>query len=325
VASVSCEQSLTHVLTPVVAAQPDGVHFSIENQTDSTFVFEPFHLDGEAIQDAEFASHGDSLIPPGSKDLTWILPPGSGGVVCLREGTSVPKDRSQLLPMLALFEVADPDGMYVPIPSDLDCGGRHITTHELYLPLEFADPQAPLDVARQRLAGLSPTDFLQRVGYPEQRHVWLQVVRDGRIVAILNFGPVLSSAVASCDSSGIRPAPAPSTSSAPPVSVSPPPLKEFPKQVDPVEGGTYWPFYVAIAEEGSPDIDAAVAVAEQYGYTPLVRRLGCDEGAAEFYHLSGDLLAVAVYFTSERDAEWVEDAINLPQWLPTKVTTHCLG
>ena len=43
----------------------------------------------------------------------------------------------------------------------------------------------------------------------------------------------------------------------------------------------------------APEIEAAVAVAEQYGYAPLVRRLGCDEGAAEFYRLSDDLIAVA--------------------------------
>ena len=66
-------------------------------------------------------------------------------------------------------------------------------------------------------------------------------------------------------------------------------------------------------------------MAEQYGYTPLVRHLACDEGAAAFYHLSGDLIAVAVYFTREFDAEWVGDAINMPQWFPTEVTTHCLG
>jgi hypothetical protein len=324
VATVTCEQSTARMLTPVVAAQRDGVHFVVENRTGHTFYFVPVHIDDEAVDYGELASKGGVSIPPGTRDLIFVLPPGHGGVLCLSEGTSLPNARSQLLQMVAPFEVVDPDGIYAPIPSDLDCGGGHVTTHELYLPLEFTDPEMPLAVARERLGGLFPSDVLQRVGYPEQRHVWVQVIRGGRIVALINFGPAMSSTVASCDNSGIKPGPRPAQSAPPTMSSSPPPLEEFPNQVDPVEGGRYWPFYLAIAEEGSPEIEAAVSVAEQYGYAPLVRRLGCDEGAAEFYNLSDDLIAVAVYFTAERDAEWVGDAINMPQWFPTEVTTRCL-
>jgi hypothetical protein len=50
-----------------------------------------------------------------------------------------------------------------------------------------------------------------------------------------------------------------------------------------------------------------------------------ERGASHFYHLSDDLIAVGVYFTTEQDAEWVTDAINMPQWFPTEVTTRCLG
>jgi hypothetical protein len=67
------------VLTPIVAAQCDGVHFVIENRTGSTFYFVPVHVDDEAVDYGEFASHGDNSIPPGTKDLIFVLPPGRRG------------------------------------------------------------------------------------------------------------------------------------------------------------------------------------------------------------------------------------------------------
>lgn len=228
---------------------------------------------------------------------------------------------------MALFRLVDPERIYIPIPPDVDCQGG--ASHSYGLTVFLRPGDEPVRVVRQRFVGLRPSDAVHRAGYPSDPDPWVTVARQGRIVALVNIGPAVSSdssVLSTCRNSGIRPADQPSESPEPAYTRSPIPLEKFPRQSDLVEGGTYWALYLAIAKEGSSELDDSAALAERYGYRPEVRTLGCDEGAAEQYHQAKDLVAVAVYFPHESDAWFVADGIDSPHYgEPIKIVAHCVA
>jgi hypothetical protein len=220
--------------------------------------------------------------------------------------------------------VVDPSRIYVPVPSELDCHGGADRGYELIVPVRSDDPEEPVRATRARLRGLQPNDAVERTGYPQDQYPLLKIVRDGRVVAMVDIGPFFAEGTLwSCVESGIRRAdssPGPQRPRIP----SPIPTERFPPQVELVEGKRYWVLYLAIAKKGSPELEDAIGRAHLYGYTPHVRRLGCDERADGRYPRPKDFLAVAVYFGRERDPWHVADAINAPHWEPIRITARCV-
>jgi hypothetical protein len=321
VARVVCETWRTRVLTPTVLAQRNGVLFSIENVTEQTFVFSPAHDERPGTQ-SEFASSGDNSVPPGVKQMRWRVPPGLIQLVCTPKGKPLPRD--QIRSKEAVIRIVDPDRVYVPVPSTLDCEGGADRSHGLSLPVRSDDPQEPVRVTRERLQGLRPGDVVARTGYPEDDSPQVKIVREGRVVGLVSMEPFLAQGLLwTCVSSRIRRADPPAN---PNRAHTPSPIttERFPPQSKLMEGESYWVLYLAIAEKGSPEIDEAVGRAHLYGYSPHVRRLDCDEGAAEAFRLPRDFLAVAVYFERERDPWFVGDAINAPHWELTRIRAHCV-
>lgn len=324
VARVVCEATRTRILTPTVLAQRDGVLFSIENATQQTFVFFP-RQDGDPTGIyTEFASSGDNSVPTGVKEMLWRFPPGPTRVACLPKGKPLPADR--LRAREAVLRVVDPGRIYVTIPSELDCRGGPDRGYGLTLPIRSDDPAEPVRVTKERLIGLRPSDVVTRTGYPADRYPWVQIVRKGRVVGLVNIGPVVSSdstTLWACVDAGIRPyhpPPGPRRPRTP----SPIPTDTFPRQSELVEGGSYWVLYLAIAEKGAPELENAIGRAHLYGYSPHVRTLGCDERADGRYPLPKDFLGVALYFDRERDPWHVADAIKAPHWEPTRITARCI-
>lgn len=193
VAQVTCDPG-ARVLTPKVAAQADGVHVRIDNRTDTTSYFRLDHLGAGKSEPGELGSSGDLRVPRGSKIMVWIIPPGPAAVSCVGGGDVTP----------APIRILDPAHGYVPIeiPS---CGAARVTTYQVYFPLEFDHPDEPVEIVRERMRGLKPDDVVERAGYPEQSHAWVRVLRDDRVVALVNFGPIRWSTVSVCVDSGIRP------------------------------------------------------------------------------------------------------------------------
>jgi hypothetical protein len=133
----------TRVLTPVVAAQPDGVHVEVRNTTDVDLGI-------------DFATRGDNA-GVGTTELVLDSPPGTEEALCADTET----DRG--VPGVP-FEIADPEGYWVPTDlvgdacsvGNLDPAGT---------PEGIADPvEAAADALGSRV---ERGDGLILAGYPE--------------------------------------------------------------------------------------------------------------------------------------------------------------
>ena len=115
------------------------------------------------------------------------------------------------------------------------------------------------------------------------------------------------------------------TTTSPPPSTTTP-LPEFPPARQDLEhGGATWAVVLAgAADPGDPAITAAIAAAEEAGYT--TGPTDCDEGAPEALGLSGSVLTVSVYFETEADAQAAAAAFEA-RGVPgvvAEVRTFCL-
>src|SRR5438094_646630 len=117
VAQVVCAGSRTVITTPTLRPQPDGVHFHVENRETTSIVFVADSLKKGSITPGQFGSIGDNLVPPGAKDMTWIVPPGSSAAACFPGPNGV--KTTEETKFLSPFDVRDEDGLYVA--PDLSC------------------------------------------------------------------------------------------------------------------------------------------------------------------------------------------------------------
>lgn len=178
----------TELLTPRVTVRPDGLHASVRNLAG-----EPVSVGGLAVDAEEGMSEHVSMIPPGQVDVACWPYSQHGG----RKPENVP------------MTVTDPDGYWVS-PGQLECVGR-TSTEEVrdYFVEAEGEVGDPVAIARRRLNGLQAGDVLRRTGYPEAIHAGVEVVRDGRTVALLGFIPAqgggwLLGTQGACTGSGIR-------------------------------------------------------------------------------------------------------------------------
>src|SRR6266542_469472 len=114
VAEIHCAGNRPQVLTRVVVAQADGVHFSIHNDGFRPVVFEPSWGPRRRPAGVELASHGDNRVAANAvEEMVWTVPPGATPVVCISAGHS-PETAN-----VATLEVLDPGRLFfliVPSP-----------------------------------------------------------------------------------------------------------------------------------------------------------------------------------------------------------------
>lgn len=132
----------TRVLTPLVAAQADGVHVEVRNTSDVDLGI-------------SFATRGDNA-DVGTTELVLDSPPGTEEALC----TGMDTDPRDTVP----FEVVDPQGHWVSTGLDGEmCRSTNIDYGEV--PAGNADP---IDAARDHLGDqVLEGDELVLAGYPE--------------------------------------------------------------------------------------------------------------------------------------------------------------
>jgi hypothetical protein len=194
---IRCGAEGTEVLTPFVAAQPDGVHIAVENPAGAAAV--EFSLSGSP----------GSIFGGDSGEEVWPIEPGEVFVECLEEVS----DTSQGLGT-AKFEVVDEGDLWAA--STLECSqgdsAIEVSVHDGGA-AEYVDDEATI---RAMLHSVQPDDEVRPPGYPKgagTKDLRSVVVRDGRVVAVLSvhlsddsdpYGAGLTEVTGeACSSSGI--------------------------------------------------------------------------------------------------------------------------
>jgi hypothetical protein len=198
VARLVCDANGTHVLTPRIRPQLDGVHFGIDNRTGK-------HL-GFIFRFGDRPGGGDNAVVGKSEITRSDVPPGAVMVTCFdyRGQTPVPKNPSEFVGI----DVIDEDGIWTS--QELDCGqaGRVVTGIRDYIANVKGETGDPVDLTRKHFKGLRSTDVVTRVGYPGQPSAVVAVVREGRTIATAEYdsdgtGGWLLSTVSRCQDSGL--------------------------------------------------------------------------------------------------------------------------
>ncbi|MDQ4126773.1 MAG: hypothetical protein M3151_02255 [Actinomycetota bacterium] len=187
-ARIVCGPNGTRVLTPVVKARPDGVHFVINNRLDAEVGYSFEGVDGGG---------GGNGAPQGESEHVGGYPPGKVKVGCEKPPVDgVGTDYETL-------KVVDPQGFYKPV--GLQCrGGMAAFGGPQYAAGAKGKEGDPVEMVRRGLSDrLQEGDTVESAGYPEsQGSRTVRVVRDGRVVATVTFfrdsGSWLEDATSSC-------------------------------------------------------------------------------------------------------------------------------
>jgi hypothetical protein len=170
VARVTCGDEGARVLTPVVEAQPDGLHLAVTNETDREL-----HVTVE--RDSSGGAGAEA--PAGTSEHVLTVGPGEWVVTCYVG--SAPTGKT--------FELVD-TGIWVS--TDLtDCGSVEAMHGDP--PRRVANDRNDLvDLARSTLesfVALEPGSVIEPAGYPEQTEAVFRARREGRTVATMSFYP----------------------------------------------------------------------------------------------------------------------------------------
>lgn len=174
VAEIVCEDG-THVDTPRVHVQGDGVHLRVDNRTGAErFIY-------RATEDGARHEH---QAPPGVSEAVSLEGPGSWRVTC----SPPPVYPSEESPWAEL-EVVDPDGLWV---SDrLDCDDIEGTHPDYFGDLPAGHTGNLLELAKQEvpeeMLDPQPGDVVETAGYPNARIRSFRAVREGRVVAVATY------------------------------------------------------------------------------------------------------------------------------------------
>jgi hypothetical protein len=164
---------LTRVLTPTVAAQPDGLHYRMNNRMDREVLY--------ATSDM-----GDS-VPKGVSNHTIASPPGKFGIACEPPAKNYDNAKTKM----AYFEIIAGDSGYKS--TELECkGGMAVATPGGLLPPGKKPKGEKGDLAilaRQDWSGrIKEGDVVEVAGYPESKeYSYVRVVRDGRVAAVFEY------------------------------------------------------------------------------------------------------------------------------------------
>ena len=183
VLDVACAETGTTVASDTVAAQPDGVHFSVHGGgNDRTFTIE-----GVGGGDAD-------------SETAWDVRPGPVRIACT--SISDPSDTDWIS-----VTVVDPQGLHPPaLPT---CVGESVSGIIDYAQGARGDKGDPVTIARRQASGLLPGDVVERAGYPATPLQKVRIVRDGVILAVGTYrrdgaGGWLREGVDRCTDTGIQ-------------------------------------------------------------------------------------------------------------------------
>jgi hypothetical protein len=176
--------SLARVLTPKVAAHPDGVHIQFDNR-----------LGKGAVYVANNGAFGAS-IPEGKSNQEALLPPGTAKINCYLSG--------DVGINYASFEVVEGDSGYKSL--ELECkpgavpqsGG--IVASGADSKFELVSYRDPVEEAREHYKkGLKEGDVVEEAGYPTDPDPTVRVIRNGKVIATYWSDPSGSWSVTYCD------------------------------------------------------------------------------------------------------------------------------
>ncbi|HLV57981.1 MAG TPA: hypothetical protein VKY81_03765 [Natronosporangium sp.] len=172
-ARIGCADGRTRVLTPTVAAQPDGVHLRVDNSSSDRTLY--LRRGGEIVM--------VNRAPAGTSEAVATEPPGSWELACVVP-TADPEERRGWIRL----EVTDPLGLWVP--ADPDCE-QPLRTDINYLVEPEGRPGDPVDLAAEDLAHTfpewSPADTFEPAGYPQAVPRLVRVVRGGTVIAVAEY------------------------------------------------------------------------------------------------------------------------------------------
>jgi hypothetical protein len=197
VARVVCDEGGTEVLTPVVAAQSDGLHLVFENQSGAKA------FDLHPVNSKRGVSVGGALESSGeTTSRGFSLDPGEVQVACLPT-----MNDSYLEQPTATLTIEDPDGLWIPV--DPACTGATIDSSGTIGDVYGLSNDQLESAIRQALTGILESDEVLKPGYPETgfKALTLVVRRGGVIVANVWVAGGLH--LSACEDSGIAVAPAP--------------------------------------------------------------------------------------------------------------------
>jgi hypothetical protein len=173
------------VLTPVVVAQPDGIH--IEALAPPPY--------GEIGVRSSAAPERTSWSGSSGLDAPFVrpIPEGDAYVWCIRGPQQAEPDVS----LQGRFTVVDPADVFVPYSlecasagqMDLDVLGERIDSLEGVDLTVLASPASVEDAVRDAVVGILPTDTVERAGYVryvpgdfDWPYLDARIVRDGRVI-----------------------------------------------------------------------------------------------------------------------------------------------
>jgi hypothetical protein len=173
---VVCDTGGARVVTPVAAAQPDGIHFEVENGTGR-----PVYVQVATETGGAQGSHA----APGASRFVLPLEPGPLSVTCSPEIAADPP------PDPLAVEVVDEDGVWVS--TRLDCVDQTSATLD-YFAEAPGEPGTPVEVVRGKAGefevALEDGDTVEPAGYPDQdTGPVVRVVRGGEVVAVFDLTP----------------------------------------------------------------------------------------------------------------------------------------
>jgi hypothetical protein len=88
-------------------------------------------------------------------------------------------------------------------------------------------------------------------------------------------------------------------------------------------GGSYWGVYVVVATPGAPGLATASEELRARGVVTSGGELGCDQGAEAALNAQPGSHSVAVYFTTQAEAEQFAASLPSPPVGIAEVTTLC--
>jgi hypothetical protein len=170
VAVVNCDESGASTSTPVVRAQPDGIHVVFVN----TGNYREFYFPTSEF--SPFEGHG-GLLKAGRNEALTFNGPGEFLAGCFRRAA----DEGHITdPGYITLEAVDPDHLWTPTQPQCQGTRGHRTVIHRDLPSSVS-----LNNLVRTVPGLVEGDRILRPGYPEEP--WIieprVVIRDGRVVA----------------------------------------------------------------------------------------------------------------------------------------------
>jgi hypothetical protein len=184
-ARIVCDQEGTRVLTPKVVAQPDGVHFVIDNR-----------LKGDA--EGYTVAFPEAELPPGGMPSGGNAPkgiiskhvepffPGTVKISCDPPGFSGWEEKEL---DYAPLEVIKGESGYKSTELECSGGGWGQITGGFYPVGVKGKKGNPVDMVRRRFSDeIEEADVVEIAGYPKTpRKRLVRVVREGKVVAAMEY------------------------------------------------------------------------------------------------------------------------------------------